>query len=76
MNDKSKLVQVKMLDNTLNELDDLQQRTHALSRSDAVRKSIEIVSALAKSVEKGDKIIIESKNGTQKQIIITGMKAA
>lgn len=70
----SKILQVKVLDNTLQELDYLQKKIHAPSMSDTVRRSIEITSALARSVEKGDKIIIQSKDGAQKQIIITGMK--
>lgn len=70
----SKLLQVKVLDNTVDEINELQKKIHAPSISDTVRRSIEITSALARSVEKGDKIIIEAKNGDKKQIIITGMK--
>lgn len=70
----SKLLQVKVLDETLEELGDLQKKIHAPSMSDTVRRSIEITSALTRSVEKGDKIIIQSKDGSEKQIIITGMR--
>jgi hypothetical protein len=70
----SKTLQVRALDNTLRELDDIQKRIHAPSMSDTIRRSVEITNALTKSVAQGDKIIIQNKDGGQKEIIITGMK--
>ena len=70
----AKLVQIKMRDDTIREIDEVQKKIHAPSMSDTVRRSVGIVYALTKHVEDGDKIIIESKNGDKKQIIITGME--
>ena len=44
------------------------------SISDTVRRSVGIVHALTKYAEEGDKIIIETKNGEKRQLIITGME--
>jgi hypothetical protein len=75
MNTDTKLLQIKVKNNTLNDIDTLQKSFHASGRSDTVRRSIDIASALASAVKKGDKIIVESKDGERKQIIITGLKS-
>lgn len=70
----TKLVQIKMRDDTIREIDEVQKKINAPSISDTVRRSVGIVYALTKHVAEGDKIIIESKNGEKKEIIITGME--
>lgn len=67
------VVPVRMKENTLQQIDKLQKRVHAPSRSDAVRRAVEISDLLVNAVEHGDKIIIESKNGKQRQILILGL---
>jgi len=62
-----------MKDYTLQQVDKMQSVVHAPSRSDAVRRAIEISDLLVNAVEHGDKIIIESKNGRQRQILISGL---
>lgn len=66
-------VQVRMQENTIRQVDSLQKKVHAPSRSDAIRRAVEISSVLVNAVEHGDMVIIESKNGKQKQILITGL---
>ncbi len=70
----AKLIQVKMQDQTIRELNEVQQKIHAPSVSDTVRRSVGIVHALTRHVEKGDRIIIETKDGEKREIIITGME--
>lgn len=74
INPLTKLVQVKMREDTIKEIDEVQKKIQAPSMSDAVRRSIGIAYALTKYVEDGDKIIIETKDGEKKQLIITGME--
>lgn len=68
------VVQVRMKENTIEQLDKLKERVYAPSRSDAVRRAIEISDLLVNAVEHGDKVIIESKNGKQRQVLISGLK--
>lgn len=73
-NANTKLLQIKVKDNTLKDIDTLQERLHAPGRSDTVRRSIEITFALAEAMRKGAKLIVEDKKGNRTQIIITGLK--
>jgi len=67
------IVPVRMRDDTLEQVDKLQRKVHAPSRSDAIRRAVEISDLLINAVEHGDKIIIEQKNGKQRQILISGL---
>lgn len=69
----NEVVQVRMKENNQEKLSRLQRKVHAPSRSDAIRRAVEISDLLVNAVEHGDKIIIESKNGKQKQILINGL---
>ena len=46
---------------------------HAPSRSDAIRRAIELSDTLTTAIKHGDKIVIEGKSG-KKQIIIPGLE--
>lgn len=67
------VVQVRMKENTIKQVDKLQKTVHAPSRSDAIRRAVEISDVLVNAVSHGDKIIIESKDGKQRQILISGL---
>ena len=67
------IIQVRMNDNTINQVDRLKDRVHAPSRSDAIRRAVEISDLLLGVVEKGDKIMIEGRGGKKQQILITGV---
>jgi Ribbon-helix-helix protein, copG family. len=67
------VVQVRMKENTIKQVDKLQKRTHSPSRSDAVRRAVEISDTIISAIEHGEKVIIESKNGKQRQILVTGL---
>lgn len=69
----STVVQVRMNEHTIEQVDKLQEKVHAPSRSDAVRRAVEISDILLNAVEKGDKVIIEGKNGRQRQLLIVGL---
>ncbi len=68
------IVPVRMKEYTLEQIDSLQKRVRAPSRSDAVRRAVEISDMLVNAVEHGDKVIIEGKDGKQRQILIAGLK--
>jgi len=70
---ETETVQVRMQKNTLEKVNKLQNLVHAPSRSDAIRRSVDISDVLINAIEEGDRIIIESKNGKQRQILIAGL---
>jgi metal-responsive CopG/Arc/MetJ family transcriptional regulator len=67
------VVQVRMKENTIEQVDKLQKIVHAPSRSDAIRRAVEISDVLVNAVSHGDKVIIESKDGKQRQVLIAGL---
>lgn len=67
-------VQVRMKEETLKQVERIQNLMYMPSRSDLVRRSIGIMDILVDAIEKGNKIIIEDKKGNQRQILITGLK--
>lgn len=69
----SEVVQVRMKDDTLDQLDKLKSIVNSPSRSDAVRRAVGITDILVNAIIHGDKVILEKKNGKQTQILITGL---
>lgn len=67
------VVPVRMKENTIEQIDKIQKKVHAPSRSDAVRRAIEISQVLVNAVSHGEKVIIENKDGKQRQIWIQGL---
>ena len=67
-------VQVRMKEETLQQVERIQNLMYMPSRSDLVRRSIGIMDTLVDAMEKGNKIIIEDKKGNQRQLLITGLK--
>lgn len=68
----TKIVNIRMKDETLEQTDRLQRKYNAPSKSDVIRRAIGLTDALASVVEKGDRIIIEGK-GHRREIIIPGI---
>lgn len=68
-----KLIQIKLRDDTMREIEEVQRKIRAPSVSDTVRRSVGIAYALTNYAERGAKIIIETKDGEKRQITITGM---
>lgn len=73
MNDETKVLQVRVRDKTLNQVDRLMSIVQAPSRSDAVRRAMDITDTLLSAILKGETIIIETPSGKQRQILITGL---
>lgn len=69
----TEVIQVRMKEHTIEQLDKFKNRVNSPSRSDAMRRSVDITDTLISAVEKGDRIILESKNGKQRQILISGL---
>lgn len=68
-----KIVQIRMRDHTLLQVDHLKENLHAPSRSDAIRRAVELSDVMAKAIKHGDKIIIESSDGKKTRILIPGV---
>jgi hypothetical protein len=64
---------IRMFSRTIDCVERLREIIHSPSFSDTVKSSIEVFDMLINSVEKGDKILIEDKNGKQRQILIYGV---
>lgn len=73
MSDEVQVLQVRVRDKTLNQVDRLKAMVQAPSRSDAVRRAMDIADTLVNAIVKGERIIIESQSGKQRQIMISGL---
>lgn len=73
MTDQVQVLQVRVRDKTLNQVDRLKAMVQAPSRSDAVRRAMEIADTLVNAILKGERIIIETQSGKQRQIMIAGL---
>lgn len=73
MSENIEVVQVRMKEHTLNQLDRFMQIVHAHNRSEALRRMVGITDILADAIIHGDRILIEKKNGKQSEILITGL---
>ena len=52
-----KIVQVRMRDQTLNQIESLQNMIGAPSRSDAIRRAVEMSESMSKAAKSGDRIV-------------------
>lgn len=73
MSEHIETVQVRMRPNTIEQVNKIQGSVHAPSRSDAVRRAVEIADLLINAVEEGDQVLIKKKNGEQTRILISGL---
>jgi hypothetical protein len=64
---------IRMHEYTIDQVEKLKTMLHAPSFSDAIRRTIEIGDLIASAIKSGDKILIESHDGKQKQVLITGL---
>lgn len=63
---------IRMKEETLHQTDRLQKKFGAPSRSDVIRRAIDLSDVISCAIHKGDKIIIEG-NGERREIIIPGL---
>ena len=61
---KYKLVHVNMTENTLDKIDDVQERVHADNKTTAIRYCIDIAEMITKVISEGGKVILE-ENGNK-----------
>lgn len=73
MKEEAVVKSIRVLPNTLTDIENLKDKMCALSFSDTVKKAIDIACLLVRSVEKGDRLLIEDKKGKQTQIILHGV---
>lgn len=64
---------IRIKDETLQQADRLKKRFGAPSRSDVIRRAVELSDSLAEAIQHGDKIIIEGKSG-RREVILPGLK--
>lgn len=68
----SKILNIRMKEETLDQADRLMEKLKAPSRSDVIRRAIGLSDVLVESLEKGDKLYIEG-HGVRKEILIPGI---
>lgn len=71
----SSTLNIRIKEETLEQTDRLQKRFGAPSRSDVIRRAVELSDSLAEAIEHGDKVIIEGKRG-RREVILPGLKHA
>ncbi len=69
----SSVLNIRMKDETLRQTDRLQKLFHAPSKSDVIRRAIELSDAIASSINEGGRVIIENKDGTKSRVILPGL---
>lgn len=65
-------IMLRMKEETLSQTDKLQKKMGAPSRSDVIRRAIDLSDILASAIQRGDKIIIEGDD-RKFQLIIPGI---
>lgn len=65
-------VMIRMKDETVAQADRLQKKLGAPSRSDVVRRALDLSDMIASAVQKGDRVVIEG-HGKVREIIIPGL---
>lgn len=65
-------VMIRMKEETLTQTDRLQKKFGAPSRSDVIRRAIDLSDAISSALQRGDRIIIEG-HGTKRELIIPGL---
>lgn len=70
---EAQTIQIRVRDTTLAQIEDVRERVHAPSRSDAVRRAVELTDLITKALEHGDRIIIEKRGGDKTQILVPGI---
>lgn len=68
LNDKSKLVQMRLQPKTLESIEDLSKLTRTNNRTQIVSSAIELTADLLANLKQGAKIYIEKPNG-QKELL-------
>lgn len=75
MEEEIKNIQIRMREHTIHQMDKMKEMVKCPGRSETVRRAMDIADMVITSLMKGDRVIIESGNGKQKQIIVSGVNA-
>jgi hypothetical protein len=68
-----KLVQVKMSEDTLNQIEDVKNRLHADTVTGTIKSSIAIADMVTKAMSLGDNVIIQKPNGEKYIMTMPGI---
>lgn len=68
-----KLVQVKMSEDTLKQIDEVKQRINAGTVTGTIKSSIAIANMVTEAMCKGSNVIIEDRNGNKHRIVMPGI---
>ncbi len=69
----SSVVNIRMKDETLKQTGRLQKSFNAPSKSDVIRRAIELSDAIASVIQEGGRIIFENKDGSKSRLILPGL---
>lgn len=75
MDNKIETLEVRVKEHTLQKIDRLQAMVKSPSRSDAVRRSLDISDTILNNILNGGRIILEDRGGKKSQIFIMGLNA-
>jgi hypothetical protein len=66
-------INIQMLPKTIRCIDRLREEINSPSFSDTIKCAVDVFDLLVQSVRKGDRILIEDKNGKQTKITLHGV---
>ncbi len=75
MSENIQNVQIRMRAHTLEQLERMKTISGAPGKSETVRRAMDIADMVVNSIVRGDKVLIESGNGKQRQIMIAGINS-
>lgn len=75
MSEDTQNVQIRMREHTIEQLDRIKTISRSPGRSETIRRALEIADMIVNSIIKGERVIIESTNGKQRQITILGINS-
>ena len=69
---ETKKLMIQILNDTLNQIDDLQRILNAPSKSDVIRRAVDLLHLVADGMQNGDRLLLDNKYETVK-ILIPGL---
>jgi hypothetical protein len=64
---------IRMLPRTLSCVERLQEKMRSPSFSDTVKCAIELSDLIVTAVKSGDRVLIETKKGNQREVLLSGL---
>lgn len=69
----TRTVEFTAREQTVERIDRIRERTLSPSRSDAIRRAVDMADTLVRAAVKGERIIIEGRDGSRRRLVVNGV---